>query len=153
MLIRISGYKTIAPTDFEKSVHADEVVGIDYLTRAPWSLLRRQCGHFSAPLSDRSFGFKSTPSDQSHSVPMGLVQLENGGKGERSQTSSHQIPESLGEAPAESAVVPGKLSVRELARAFVQATESFAIHATLNWGILQHSRRGQNDGGRQLRET
>jgi len=48
---------------------------------------------------------------------------------ERSQPSSHQIPESRGEALVTSAVVPGKLSDGELAQALGYATEFFRMLA------------------------
>jgi len=48
---------------------------------------------------------------------------------ERSQPSSHQIPESRGEALVTSAVVPGKLSDGELAQALRYAIEFFRMLA------------------------
>ncbi len=83
----------------------------------------------NGPPPDRGLEFRSTSSEQSHSVPTGPVRLDDGGYRERSQPSSHQTPESRGDAPVTRAVVPGKLSDGELAQALGHATEFFGMLA------------------------
>ena len=84
--------------------------------------------------------FSSIPSDQSHSIPMGPVQLDDEGYRDRSHTSSHQMPKSLGEAPVKSVVVSGKLSDGELVRSIRISNRVFLRYLPMsNWGILRRS--------------